>query len=436
MAAHGAGRGLSLEPLTDGLSRPGNLAEQFQRLVDIGVRLNGRGEAGDLPKFIMEELVELTGAERAALALIDEAGGLSLTEAHLPLPVPAFMISDQELEPPAQTSEEFFAEIRPFLEESASKRAGLLRYLPEEASTLDQRSQMCAPLIVQGRLIGLVYADLEGCFGRFEPTDLDLLGVLANQAAVALDNAEWSRGLEERVEQRTAEIAQRNAELEIINAIQKGLASELDFQAIVDLVGDKLREVFNMPDLGIYWYDEKTNLLHYLYAYDHGERLSITPRPPLPGGNFETIQKTRQPIIYNTPSDHQEIAQASIEGTTVSLSWITVPIISSDQVLGVISLEDYERESAYGEAEVRLLTTIAGTLGAALENAHLFDETQRLLKETEQRNTELAIINSIQQGLAAELDFHAIVDLVGDKLPRSFSYDGPRYFLARGTQPA
>ncbi|TMG94831.1 MAG: hypothetical protein E6H71_13605, partial [Betaproteobacteria bacterium] len=63
-------------------------------------------------------------------------------------------------------------------------------------------------------------------------------------------------------------LAQRNAELAIINSIQQGLATKLDFQAIVDLVGDKLREVFNTPDLGINWYDESANLSHYLYAYE------------------------------------------------------------------------------------------------------------------------------------------------------------------------
>ena len=59
-------------------------------------------------------------------------------------------------------------------------------------------------------------------------------------------------------------------------------------------------------------------------------------------------------------------------------------------------------------------------MGVALENARLFDETQRLLKETEQRAAELAVINSIQQGIAAELDFQAIIDLVGDKLREVF----------------
>ena len=65
---------------------------------------------------------------------------------------------------------------------------------------------------------------------------------------------------------------------------------------------------------------------------------------------------------------------------------------------------------------MRLLSTLAASLGVALENARLFAETKRLLNETEQRAAELAVINSVQQGLAAQLDFQAIIDLVGDKL--------------------
>src|SRR5213076_1172554 len=95
-------------------------------------------------------------------------------------------------------------------------------------------------------------------------------------------------------------------------------------------------------------------------------------------------------------------------------------ILASDRALGMIAMEDYERENTYGEAEVRLLSTVAASMGVALENARLFDETQRLFKESEQRAAELAIINSVQQGLAAELDFQAIIDLVGDKIAEIF----------------
>src|SRR5208283_2905982 len=107
-------------------------------------------------------------------------------------------------------------------------------------------------------------------------------------------------------------------------------------------------------------------------------------------------------------------------GTDQGQSLVTVPILGSDRVLGTIVLEDYERENAYGEAEVRLLSTVAASMGVALENARLFDETQRLFKESEQRAAELAIINSVQQALAAELNMQGIYDAVGDKIREIF----------------
>ena len=120
----------------------------------------------------------------------------------------------------------------------------VLRYLPEKASTLKQRSILCVPLNTAGKPVGSIYAEMNGLFGRFTNQDLDLLKVLANQAAVAIENTAWARTLENKVDERTAELQaskaateQRNAELAVINSIQQGLAAELEFQAIVDLVG-------------------------------------------------------------------------------------------------------------------------------------------------------------------------------------------------------
>ena len=86
---------------------------------------------------------------------------------------------------------------------------------------------------------------------------------------------------------------------------------------------------------------------------------------------------------------------------------VCVPIVVGDRRAGHHRMENHEREYAFGESEVRLLTTVASSMGVALQSARLFDETQRLLKETEQRAAEMAVINSIQQGIAAELNFQA-----------------------------
>ena len=86
----------------------------------------------------------------------------------------------------------------------------------------------------------------------------------------------------------------------------------------------------------------------------------------------------------------------------------------------MISLQNLDRENAFSESDVRLLMTLAGSLSVALENARLFDETKRLLAETDERAAELALINSVQEGLAQNLDMQAMYDLVGDRIQEIF----------------
>ena len=249
--------------------------------------------------------------------------------------------------------------------------------------------------------------------------------MLAAQAAVALDNARWAEGLEREVAQRTeelqasnAQLAQRADELAVINSIQQGIAGALSFQAIVDLVGDKLREVLKVRDIGICWLDHEREHLKFLYTYEHGARLAL-PDLPFPDSARRFI-RTRAAELYGTAAEQVAAGVGAVEGTDQSKSCVAVPIVGSDRVLGLLSLEDYEREHAYGESELRLLQTVAASMGIALENARLFDETQRLLKETEQRNAELAVINTVQRGIAAQLEFQGVIDLVGDQLHAVF----------------
>ena len=264
--------------------------------------------------------------------------------------------------------------------------------------------------------ISLENYEREHAFGESE---VRLLSTVAASMGVALENAR----LFDETQRLLKETEQRAAELAVINSIQEGMAAELDFQAIVDLVGDKLREVFHTGDIGIRWYDPKTNLVHYLTLRARRAARRIATGRPLAGRlvGDDAVERASRSSANNAPSRSRPASTIGARHRPVQSSMVRVPIIGSDRVLGMISLENYERENAFGEAEVRLLRTVAASMGVALENARLFDETQRLLKETEQRAAELAVINRIQEGMAAELDFQAIVDLVGDKLREVFN---------------
>ena len=391
-----------------------NLREPFERLVDTGLRLNELRSAAELHEFLIDEATELSGAERVLLVL-DTLEGLQLAGS---------------LVPRGEDAQSLLAEVTPALMGVRRTRAVSISYNPETGNELKQRSRIIAPLIAQKELLGYLYADIDGSFGRFHDADRDLLGMLASQAAVALDNAGWSQGLEQKVAQRTEELrtsndllAQRANELEIINSVQEGLAAQLDFQAIIDLVGDKICEIFGSKDMSVALYDGRSNVVTMPYYVEHGERFPVDPFP-LGVGLTGQVIKTRKPLVINYDYK-QRVAEfgsksiGDLDSVDMSKSYLGVPILKGDEACGVIALYD-EQENAYSEDSVNLMATLANSMSVALENARLFDETQRLLKETEQRAAELSVINSIQQGLVAQLDLMAIIDLVGDKLREVF----------------
>ncbi|MEO8344758.1 MAG: GAF domain-containing protein [Betaproteobacteria bacterium] len=392
------------------LTGASSLREPFERLADTGLRLNELRSADDLHDFLIDEATELSGAERVLLVL-ETPAGLQLAGS---------------LVPRGEIPEDLLAQITPDLQVVRRTRTALLDYLPAHASELDQRSHIVAPLIAQRNLLGYLYLDIDGAFGRFHHTDRDMMAMLASQAAVALDNAGWSQGLEQKVAERTEalqvsneQLDQRATELAIINSVQEGLAAQLDFQAIIDLVGNKIREIFHSEDMSIALYDRASGNVAMPYYLEHGERFPVESFP-LGVGLTGHVLRTCQPLVINRDFKKRAaelgartIGDASIDET--GKSYLGVPILKGNEALGVIALYG-DQEDEFGKSSVNLLTTLANSMSVALENARLFDETQRLLQETEQRNAELAVINSIQQGMAGSLDFQGIVDLVGDKL--------------------
>ena len=257
------------------------------------------------------------------------------------------------------------------------------------------------PLKTDGHTIGVIAVQSYEAGSTYDEADEQLLVFVADHIATALAKTRASR-----------ELRQRNAELAVINEIGEALAKQLDFESIIDAVGERVRDIFGVKTAGISLYDPETGLLVSPYTIDLGERIQI---PPLPLSNFTRVMvEGRRTLRFGTADEGKELG-AEIFGTDIAESFLGVPILAGDRVLGLISIERVPKD-AFSEFDERLLSTIASSMGVALENARLFDETKRLLTETEQRNAELAVINEIGDALAKQLDFEAIIEAVGDKL--------------------
>ncbi len=315
--------------------------------------------------------------------------------------------------PRREKSAALWQAITPWLDEARRTGKARLRHGPPGTHWRGQRSCVVAPLLAGRERLGFLYADIDGRDGRWASTDRDRLALLAAEAAVSLADVRAAQALAREVEQR-------NAELAVINSIQQGLAAELDYRAIIDLVGDRLRTALGYDNLGIRFFDLGAGTMEFPYEYEHGKRFSVPPMRMDYGAWSRQLLEERRPLVMQTVAEQEAMGFFPSPGTAASQCGVVVPFPAGDRRVGAIAVDNYERPNAFDDATVRLLQTVASTIGVALENARLFDETQRLLKETEQRNAELAVINSIQQGVGAELDFQAIVELVGDKLREVF----------------
>jgi signal transduction histidine kinase len=273
------------------------------------------------------------------------------------------------------------------------------------------KSAVFMPLVVNNQARGLlVLGDVEHEHA-FSSSDVRLLETLANSMSTALENAR----LFDQTQQLLKETEQRAAELAIINSVQEGLASKLDVQAIYDLVGDKIRDIFHAQGTAIYLFDHETKVLDTPYCYLK-KRFEIEARPFSDHPIAKLMVQTTQPIIYRTVEEYRAIGGIVLENSDEYKSGMYVPLMVGKELKGMVGIANLDKENAYNDSDLRLLQTLANSLSVALENARLFNETQRLLKETEQRNVELSMINSVQQGLASKLDMQAIYDLVGDKI--------------------
>jgi len=350
------------EAPTAGPTRPRRANAPGKGLSGTCLQLHGLRSERDLFAFVTRKARGMLRARRLLLVVVGAEGP---------------RIAGAEL-PPGEAAPTLLRAIAPWLDEARRTHLASLRHGPDGAPPIGQRSCLVAPLVTARQLLGWLYGDVEGRFGRFDETDRERLAVLASHAALALANLRVAEGLERTLAERAAQLEQRTNELAIIESIQRGIAAGLDFQSIVDRVGDKLREVLHSQDMGIRWLDHRTRTVHYLYEFEHGVRLSIAPET-ISAARWEALVPRRAPVLRRTAAEVAAIDR--VPGTDLSLSSAEVPIVGGDRLLGSIIVESFEREHAFDDADLHLLQAVATGMAVALDNARLFDETKASLDQ-------------------------------------------------------
>lgn len=157
--------------------------QQLKALQEVSAALNSSLDTDEVLHVVMDTMIEITGAERGFLMLIDENTG--------ELDVRAARNINRETIESAEVSSTVINSVFETGEALVTTNAQEDDRFSGQQSIISYnlRSLLCVPLKMKDDTIGVVYADNRIADGIFRDADRDLMASFANGAAVAIENA-------------------------------------------------------------------------------------------------------------------------------------------------------------------------------------------------------------------------------------------------------
>jgi GAF domain-containing protein/ActR/RegA family two-component response regulator len=246
----------------------------------------------------------------------------------------------------------------------------------EWARAHELRSFFGAPIMFQDSLLGVLTLSDTRPF-RLGPDDTQLLDSFVAQAGVAIRNARLY-----------AETRQRLAETRALLEVEEILNSTLDPRQLLKKAAIKIAQVCRVDRCTIERWDGD-RVIPLMSQFADGRRqpelwARFTTLPAyVPGAvpAHARAVETRRPVVIHDTSATDQIPREWIE--TFSLkSYMVVPLLRQDEVIGVMNLDYCERVTPFEPWQVDLAMAIGGELALSLENVRLYGEVQERLRET------------------------------------------------------
>jgi adenylate cyclase len=172
--------------------------EELRALVQVSQAINSTLDLATVLNQVMDHIIELTGAERAFLMLINEAGELEFKVARN---LDRETIAGSSFEISRTIAYSVAHEGQPVVTTNAQADP---RFSSQESVIgYNLRSILCVPLRAREKVTGVIYADNRIRAGLFGDRDRDLLATFANQSALAIENARLFEQVKQQLEQIT-----------------------------------------------------------------------------------------------------------------------------------------------------------------------------------------------------------------------------------------
>jgi PAS domain S-box-containing protein len=282
----------------------------------------------------------------------------------------------------------------------------------------DLRSEMAASVCVGGRILGVldVQSDRAAAFGE---TDLFLLQALADQVAVAIENARLHFSMQRRLHEQT-----------ILYETSAAISANLGTDTILRVMAAKLAEAISVGGCTICQWDPETDTItavaEYMVMSDQNPRRSWRGlgQPMLVHDDTvaqQVLQTNRPALIYGKAAK----GRPSDPPPWQALGWTTVlalPLQSEGRIIGLAELYDERASRKFTLDEVQLCQALAHQAAIAMEHVRLFNETR-------QRLSEVSELYTLANEIATNLDLAEVLDAAVQAIRRALGCRGCCIFL-------
>ena len=374
-------------------SAAGRRASELAALREIGQAITSRLELSAVLEAVVAGAMRLLGDQFAQIILWDEANQrLRYGAAMGP---EAERVREQDWGSDRGVNWAVAHARKPIILDDYQTSPYALAEFPDVVATIT------TPVLFGERLLGVLHSHTTEAGKRFSPDDLRLLQMLADQAAIAIENARLFE-----------EARMRGARMNALSQLSRTVTSSLDLQRVFDYVVQAAVDLLDLALARVYVWQEATDLL-CLQASAGAPDLLPFPREMFqPGeGVVGTVFRSQGVIALADASNDTRYLERDWAQQVGVKSVAVIPLLLGDRALGVLSASRRVYR-AFDADEIGLLKSFTQHAAIAIENARLFHEAERLAQDNLMQLREISILNEIGMAMQETMHLDALLEVI------------------------
>jgi PAS domain S-box-containing protein len=272
------------------------------------------------------------------------------------------------------------------------------------------------PLKVQGKTVGILNVATSRLM-PFSDGEVRLLQAIANVIGVAIGNA------------RSYAAAQRNlARVRALHEIDSAILSTAGHEAVLRVLLEKIDLFVPYASATIRMWNPDTEALEPVACQKLDEAKWKTEAPGAGWGPAKATFDAKATLTIKDCRTDPRVYGPEFFRKNGLVSYLGVPLIAKDNVLGVISFYTNE-EHEFTTEEIEFVETLAGQAAVAIEHSLLYRDLIKREAQLQLTHKQLEALHSVTVQAGRSLDLDTVTQSVIDKITEIFDFDATRFYL-------